>query len=95
MRGSGISLEVLPHNQYWVRMDGSCQISLRNRQYLQKICLFGNKRMGVIRDARVGKGLISSPIKSHKTPECVVQKEVGNQQQQETRRIESKMEIPL
>ena len=51
--------------------------------------------MGVIRDARVGKGLISAPIKLHKTLEYVVQKEVGNQQQQETRRIESSMEVPL
>ena len=32
----GVIIEVLPHRQYRVRMDGSRRISLRNRQFLRK-----------------------------------------------------------
>ena len=41
---SGEVLDMLPHNQYRIRMDGSCQISLRNRQFLHKISLFINRQ---------------------------------------------------
>ena len=34
---SGLVIDVLPHQQYRVRMDGSGDISLRNRRFLRKI----------------------------------------------------------
>ena len=33
---SGEVLDMLPHNQYRIRMDGSCHISLRNRKLINK-----------------------------------------------------------
>ena len=37
---SGIVVEILPHRQYHIRMDGSGRVTLRNRRFLKKILKF-------------------------------------------------------
>ena len=41
---SGTVLEVLPYDQYRIKMDGSGRVSLRNRRFLKKIKPFSSSR---------------------------------------------------
>ena len=65
-------LEVLPHNQYRVKIDGSCRISLRNRQFLRKITLFVTNQTGLVRDIRVGRELACDPRNPQGAPVITV-----------------------
>ena len=57
----GVILEVLPHRQYKVRMDGSRRISLRNRKHLRKFePLIGEKKF--VLPTQAPKGIIEEAV---------------------------------
>ena len=92
---SGEVLDMLPHNQYRIRMDGSHRISLRNRQFLCKISLFINKQTEIIRDSSMGKGLVCAPNKMPDTPVHVAVGDTVTPQPQENQNDEHPKEVPL
>ena len=50
----GTIIEVLPHRQYKVRMDGSRKISLRNRQFLRKFTPLDHRAPGHLQSGQHG-----------------------------------------
>jgi hypothetical protein len=60
---SGRVLEVLPHLQYNIKMDGTGRVTLRARQFLQRIVPYSispvvDNRLGLDRDGVLGQGLM-------------------------------------